>query len=247
MPSYPNVKLFSEADAALGTKDRRKVANNTWLNRRGDDAIAVTLHATDVVTYHRDGDISLCTGGYQSMTTKARLVMFSPYQVYSVKGRWMVGGDGWSVSFVEGITITPGVTPNPVDTSAEDAANVAMQKAIKAYVALYTDDEQARLILGAQNGAHRGDCLYCQIEAGQVQNADHKYYGGAASTPISNMAGNDHLLSHMDEGYTMASLMMLVVTAKNRGPAAVHMPSIVRDDLSWFLRKRLITGTVAVR
>ena len=252
MTNYPNVQTYDEAAAALGTRDHRKAANNTHLHRIDADTIAVRLHNTDVVVYHSNGDTTLCTGGYQTLTTKERLNRFTNYSVRSIKGRWFVNApspDDWSVPFVEGITITPGVDPNPVDTGAEDAHNRRLRKQIKDYVALYTDERQAELIEGAQRGDHRGDCLYCQIEMAEAGKDNSTYYGYNSSVPISNMAFSEHLLLHIEEGYTMASLMMLVVRAKRHGNPkfCVQIPDIVRADLGWFLRKRLIAGTVAVR
>jgi hypothetical protein len=60
---------WESADAFLRggrTPDtHRKIAHSTIVNRRGED-IAVTLHATDVVTYHKDGSATLSTGGFKS-------------------------------------------------------------------------------------------------------------------------------------------------------------------------------------
>ena len=250
MTNYPTVQTFSEAAAALGNRDRLKVANNTYLNRRGDD-IAVTFHDTDVVTYHPSGSVTLSTGGYQSMTTKERLNRFTHCSVQSVKGRWWVRSPrpyDWSVPFVENMTIHPDYAPEMVDITAEDAANKLMRKAIKRYVEGYTDEEQRSLLASAPTHAI-GDCLICQVELGQSKDDPATYYGANASMPLSNQADNSHLLLHVEEGYRMASLMLLAVTAKKRGNPrhCLGYPGIVRDDLGWFLRKRLLTGAVAVR
>lgn len=62
-------------------RERRKVANNTYAERRGDD-IALRLHQTDVVTFHPDGSITLNTGGWYTVTTKDRMNNALP------KGTW---------------------------------------------------------------------------------------------------------------------------------------------------------------
>lgn len=69
----------------------RKIANNTYAQRRGND-IAVMLHATDIITFHDDGTITLNTGGWLTMVTKERMNRYLPaeVQVHSVKGRWRV-------------------------------------------------------------------------------------------------------------------------------------------------------------
>jgi hypothetical protein len=44
-------------------KDSRKLANHTYLQRRGEN-IAVKLHATDVVTFTPNGDCIFNSGGW---------------------------------------------------------------------------------------------------------------------------------------------------------------------------------------
>jgi hypothetical protein len=82
------MQSYQEADEQLTGRchKRRKIANNTWLERRStnfdsdiedpDDEIAVRLHNTDVVTFRRDGAITLNTGGWFTVTTKERINRF---------------------------------------------------------------------------------------------------------------------------------------------------------------------------
>jgi len=80
------------ADAYLRASNRgrgmeqRKIGNNTVLIRRTHDTIAVRLHGTDVVTYHRNGTMHLNTGGYDTVTTLSRIHHFSPVCTYRDKG-----------------------------------------------------------------------------------------------------------------------------------------------------------------
>src|SRR5665213_3455922 len=67
-------------------KDSRKVANHTYLKRRGED-IALQLHQTDVVTMHPDGSITLDSGGWRTLTTKARINDHYNY-ISQRKGIW---------------------------------------------------------------------------------------------------------------------------------------------------------------
>lgn len=75
-------------------KDRRKLANNTYLERRNaplsrggetENSFAIVLHSTDIVTYYPDGSIDLCTGGYPTITTQDRMNRFTP-QGYRISG-----------------------------------------------------------------------------------------------------------------------------------------------------------------
>lgn len=106
-----SMRSFSDFDIRLGSRDSRKLQNNTYAQRRGPDAIAVRLHATDVLTFHRSGLVTFNTGGWETVTTKDRINSYAPHgwSVYSEKGRWMLHGtradgvqDRWF--FRDGIT-----------------------------------------------------------------------------------------------------------------------------------------------
>lgn len=90
---------YESADLYLGNKHDRPLENNTRVNRRGPD-IAITLHSTDVVTYHRDDSVTLDTGWWLTVTTKDRIngyLGIDHIKVYSDRGRWAVykfGTDG---------------------------------------------------------------------------------------------------------------------------------------------------------
>lgn len=96
---------WEEADEILNlpyTRDeRRKLENNTYLERRGPDAIAVLLHNTDIVTYYSDGRTGLYTGGWFTMTTKDRMNYYLPRHIH-VDGkvdtrRTVHHADSWTV------------------------------------------------------------------------------------------------------------------------------------------------------
>lgn len=96
---------YQEADAKLQGRcsQSRKLANNTYLKRRWNDAIAVRLHATDILTFYPDGRIEVSTGGWDTVTTRDRINTYldKPWRVYGERGatilsnhRWYAGGDG---------------------------------------------------------------------------------------------------------------------------------------------------------
>src|SRR5665811_890292 len=77
------IRNFTDADVFLGSKKARKLANNTYVEAPdySDDIIGVRLHATVIVTYHRDGRIILNTGGWNTPTTASRLHQLVPLGV----------------------------------------------------------------------------------------------------------------------------------------------------------------------
>jgi hypothetical protein len=83
---------YAQAEKLLSGRDRRKLENNTYLERRGLD-FAVRLHSTDVVTIHPDGTYTLRTGGWKTVTTKDRINRYSPVRISQVKFEWFVNGE----------------------------------------------------------------------------------------------------------------------------------------------------------
>lgn len=86
-------------------KASRKIANNTYLKRRGKD-IVVRLHSTDVITWHQNGDTTLNSGGWTTCTTRDRINsnLENRVGIYSERGRWFLRA-GETVPFEDGITI----------------------------------------------------------------------------------------------------------------------------------------------
>jgi hypothetical protein len=78
---------YQELDAKLQGRCAlsRKLANNTYAKRRYANDIAIRLHNTDILTFESDGDITVNTGGWHTVTTRSRINDFIPQP-------WRVGG-----------------------------------------------------------------------------------------------------------------------------------------------------------
>jgi hypothetical protein len=85
---------FTKANMILGTKDRKKVDNNTYLERIDLNTIGLRLHRTYVVVYKLDGSIVLNSGGWLTRTTKERMTTYSPYHIFQKKHIWSVWNNG---------------------------------------------------------------------------------------------------------------------------------------------------------
>lgn len=95
------MQTFTEADAKLGTKEIKKLENNTHLVRLDADRIGVRLHQTYVVVYHRSGKVAVDSGTWRTVTTKDRINKYTPCRVSQVKFEWFVGGK----PFVDDMTV----------------------------------------------------------------------------------------------------------------------------------------------
>lgn len=133
----------------LGKRDSRKVGNNTYLKRRGNETIALRLHATDIVTWHSDGRTVLDSGGWLTVTTKARMNEWAPVRIYSVLGRWV---------FPDGTVYADGITISPDGITGQGEHNPSSDKAIKRRIKAYAQSCADAVPIDAPSGA---DCWYC--------------------------------------------------------------------------------------
>lgn len=249
---------YADLDAKLTGRcsKSRKVANNTYLERRPGGDIAVRLHATDVVTFHADGTATVNSGGWLTVTTKARINDYLPGGIVltSTKGRWYlvypghwdsatdtyVKSDRPAVPYTDGIVLDLATldvidgAPFPYDVAAEDSENEKMRKAVAKYVANTT---AADIVRAFENSA--GDCMICN-------------WPGRESEA-------DHLRLHVDEQYVMYSLTRNAVTERGfMNPGVIlHMiysaaqsgqvDRIYKDSMRKYLRKHLTIGACATK
>lgn len=123
--------LADEPDAI----DLKRVAHNTMFyhvpaepGRVGETRIR--LHRTDILRFLDDGSIVVSTGGWNTLTTRARINEFGRsrgVRVHTDRGRLVVNG----TACLEGATIRPDGVVIP-DVTEKDA--VAMRKGIDAYM-----------------------------------------------------------------------------------------------------------------
>ena len=73
----------------LGILKSKLVKNNTRLTEYADGRRTLRLHATDIITWKPDGKIILNSGGWDTVTTRARFNEFLPdyIRVYRKRGQ----------------------------------------------------------------------------------------------------------------------------------------------------------------
>ena len=170
------------ASAKLGTRASRKLANNTYLEKREDGSIAIRLHSTDVVTFRPDGSTVLNSGGWFTSTTKDRIGL--AFRVSQHKGRWTVSVNGKGYPFADGMKIGKrgGVT---------GAGRAPKVDKWREKVSKYADKFVDKLLTGKIPAPSGGDCWYCAVRA-----VDGKPFGGS-----------EHIRQHVKEGYFVPSML----------------------------------------
>lgn len=215
---------FSAFHERLGTRQSRKVGNNTYMERLDDGSIGVRLHQTHVVVAHPDGRIILDSGGWNTPTTRDRITTWSPVRVSQRKGVAYLD-DG--TRFYDGMVVDDdgAVIDRVVDSATEtesDAAITALQDKIRAYAK----------VCGEQSPMpDKGDCWYC-------------------SFMDPDGLENGHLLDHLDEGYVHGSLIVNAMRARGyqdagivafiQGYAGRDAAKVIARSVRWYLSRRLV-------
>jgi len=229
---------FQEAIEQLrrGRGGKKKLANNTYLHET-QDGIAVRLHNTDIVTIHPDNTYTLNSGGWQTVTTKARINEFSPARLGQDKGIWYLyvgAGAGWSkerVAFHDGVKVD--ASGKPVGMAGDDTPKVEsnkrkLDKLTRDYINGFAADALAN---GGLKEPSNGDCWGCLFTAQAHQQTP--YMGANLATvnvKESEPMGVDHLLQHFEEKYYVPSLLWKAINSRGyQNPSVIW--NFIDDEL----------------
>lgn len=214
---------YQDAAAYLGAKSDRPATNNTRVQVRENGAIALRLHATDIVTWNPDGSATLNSGGWRTPTTKARINDATPARLSQKSGVWY-HPDGHP--FADGDTINADGSRTYLAPANAEADAKALTKKINDYAKACA----AALPLPAPSG---GDCWHCSMFPDEIG------------------ADCGHFHSHMEETYVVPSLVLRALRERKEGDIIVsatftesgHWTELARRDVkravSAYLKKRL--------
>lgn len=195
-------------DAAPIVGKPLKVGNNTFEYQvEGGDRV-IRLHNTDIIVKMPDGRIKLDTGGWRTVTTKARMNDLTPYQIRSDRGVWYVqgnvGGEVRKTPYYDGMVLPdafgnpgPGEDKAKEELKLKDAIKKFLAKTIKAGVELPKPDN--------------GDCWDCLMFDAEQPVGERQFSGYVSDPPLTDRdrkRSTDHLLSHIEEGYMHGSLIV---------------------------------------
>lgn len=223
---------YSDAERVLGKRERRKLQNNTYLERLSSESIVVRLHNTHILVYHQSGDITYQTGGWRTITSKARMNEYGAHgvQIWSDRSVWYIGTSNWRSAYYEGFVVRADGSAAAIhnaDTEKRKILQASLSKFIKGWV---TDIRAHCADGGCYPLPGAGDCLYCQMRQ-----------RGEPRETAQNM-GLDCVYSHMAEGYFVPSLLWRAIQERGRNVQFVwalmtRSPDIAAQDLRWYLKK----------
>ena len=169
---------------------------NTYLDKNDDGSFVVRLHNTQVIKFYPEKTV-LSSGGYRTVTTKARINEFSDFHIQQKNGTWFIGIGSMHFTdykvFADGLEFSlktrkwHGIGENPKKTEK-------LRKKIKQFA----KDFVVALFAGKVPKPGAGDCFYC----GMVVVKPHKDAGKS----LGEVAGGDHIISHIKEKYYVPSL-----------------------------------------
>ena len=172
---------FESCANLLSKRESKKLANNTYLSKDGDDFV-VTLHSTKIIRISPKNEIVLNSGGYRTKTTKQRLNEFSKASVNQKSGIWYIN----DIAFYDGVKIDAnGSLINPKNLTKElEDKKTKLDKMVKKYIAGYIQ-------WALENGVERPsvDCWYCwssvSIDHVLWQLEENYYFGSFIDVAIS--------------------------------------------------------------
>lgn len=111
-----------------------KIENNTLRFRTADGRTIIRLHETDILSTDKRGNITLSSGGWRSVTTKARLRHYLPagWAIWSEKGSWLVKTPEGLFPFADGARFTAAGKPLNLAMMERAGNRVARDKALVA-------------------------------------------------------------------------------------------------------------------
>lgn len=208
-----------------------------WVERDGVRCPAVRYHETPVVTWCPNGDVVLDSGGWRTVTTRARIDAYLPagWGLYADRGVWwLCEGVYWSDpaqkhAFADGITIRgEGGTVVGAAPAVDLKARAAERKAIAAYVTNY----MAALTAGDVPPPGPGDCWFCllALKPEGATRSDLPRGGAPRWGELRHRADDPghHLRAHLDEDYYVPSLLLRALEVMGAGP--IH-----QDAVLWYM------------
>lgn len=101
-----NTSLYLSYRERLGGGSTEFLGKSTTLNVRAE-GIAITLYATDILTFTPNGEIILRSGGHHTVTTSKKINEYLPdgMSMKSESGQWVVLAGEHKYKFAEGLII----------------------------------------------------------------------------------------------------------------------------------------------
>jgi hypothetical protein len=206
---------YLKANEILAGRPSKKIANNTYLKQRENGSIAVMLHSTDIILFLASGMVKVDSGGWKTPTTKQRLNEYlEGWQISQEKGIWYWVKPGqWDkkIPYTDGDMI--GL--NGILISERGPDSLQKEKELRKRISKYADLCVSKMPIAEPSG---GDCWHCLMREVKPFGVDPKDHIPKTLGDLTDP--KEHILSHMEEGYVVPSLVANAL--KERGAGALY-------------------------
>lgn len=181
-----------------GRQTKRLAGRATVARRESDGSVAVRYHSTDILTARPDGSIVLNTGGFKSVTTKAKINTYLPAgvpRVWQSDGLWTIGGKGFRDGMIIG-------RRGGIKGAASESDAAATRKLVREI---------------NRHAKRCGDALPLKMPSGGDD--WFSFFTTNDGKSLGEATGNtDHLRSNMAEGYVVPSLVWRALVSVGYDP-----------------------------
>lgn len=197
-----------QALSACKGRTSKKIGNNTYMEVEGegdDRIIYLRLHSTRIIAWKPDNSIVLNSGGWRTVTTKARLNDYMPFgRLYTEKGIWYYALGNDEYKFEDGMILKEDRTVLGAKLRDKKADSAARKE--KKTVAKYCREYVEKLFAGKIPAPSGGDCWFCSMFDSQGFNGDP-----------------EHIRSHIfEETYYVPSLLVRAIEMMPVSPFATN-------------------------
>lgn len=180
----------------------------------GDQNLAIWYHGSPVVVYRGDGVVMVDSCGWRTSTTKHRISEYSPFQVYQERGIWYAFvrdhavarglGMGGVYLFSDGMGVSVAGIIFGAKHRSEAADQIKAVAKLRRRVQAYAKSFVSALLAGDVAEPSGADCFLCAFGADQ----------NGKRLSLGELSGDSsHLMSHIDEGYYVPSLLINAMEA----------------------------------
>ena len=190
---------FTKLLASTPHLKKRKLFNNTYVSRDYAGSMVIRYHNTDIIVISPENNYLLNSGGWRTVTTKARMSRFTPARIYQEKHVWYISPG--PIPFFDGIIVD--ITGQPINATATSARKaVSGERTLQKQI----DRMITKLIkLDHLPEPNHGDCWGCLFAAKDGQR------------PL----GSDCVLQHLKEGYLHGSLILRAMQARGHTDVSI--------------------------
>jgi hypothetical protein len=183
------MKTYKEAVNLLGQRESKKIGNNTYLKKLEGGNIGVKLHDTFVVTYTPNNSVILNSGGWKTVTTKARINEYTDVRLSQKNSLWTIGGH----MFTDGMEVFENGKIKGAEkvTEKKEKAFQKEKKRLRAYAEKFAH----AVINGEVKKPSGGDCWYCCLK---TENG---------KTLVESFKDISHIEGHIKENYFVPSML----------------------------------------